>query len=126
MPGPLARLLKPLAALVLIAWLALGLAPGAAFAARDTNSYDGNIYALYAGNGSLVPPRSSLAQAMADQRPAVVIYYLDDDAASKQFAAVVSELQRLWNRNIELIPLVTDPLQNRAATRPSALGSAPV
>ena len=66
-----------------------------------------------------MPPRSSLAQAMADQRPAVVIYYLDDDAASKQFAAVVSELQRLWNRNIELIPLVTDPLQNRADTGPS-------
>ena len=65
MPGLLARLLKPLAALVLSALLALGLAPGAAEAARDTNSYDGNIYALYAGNGSLVPPRSTLADAMA-------------------------------------------------------------
>ena len=60
MPGPLARLLKPLAALVLFAWLALGLAPDAALAARDTNSYDGNIYALYAGNGSLVPPPQHL------------------------------------------------------------------
>ena len=27
-------------------------------AARDTDSYDGNIFALYAGNGSLVPLRS--------------------------------------------------------------------
>ena len=43
MPGLLARLLKPLAALVLSALLALGLAPAAAQAARDTNSYDGNI-----------------------------------------------------------------------------------
>ncbi|MEB3202387.1 MAG: thylakoid membrane photosystem I accumulation factor [Synechococcus sp.] len=103
--------------LVLIVIFKLAVYP--AQASLTSNSYDGNIYALYAGNGSLVPPRSSLAQAMADQRPAVVIYYLDDDAASKQFAAVVSELQRLWNRNIELIPLVTDPLQNRAETGPN-------
>ncbi len=88
-------------------------------AALTTNSYDGNIYALYAGNGSLVPPRSSLAQALADHRPAAVIYYLDDDAASKQFSPVVSELQRLWGNSIDLIPLVTDPLQNRPATGPS-------
>ena len=103
--------------LVLIVIFKLAVYP--AQAALTSNSYDGNIYALYAGNGSLVPPRSSLAQAFRDQRPAVVVYYLDDDAASKQFAAVVSELQRLWNRNIELIPLVTDPLQNRADTGPS-------
>lgn len=97
--------------------LALGLvglvSAGAAQASLTSNSYDGNIYALYAGNGSLVPPRSSLAQALADHRPAVVVYYLDDDAASKQFSAVVSELQRVWTNSIELIPLVTDPLQNR-------------
>ena len=112
MPGRLARLLLSLL-------LALTLLPAAACAARDTNSYDGNIYALYAGNGSLVPPRSSLAKALEDHRTTVVVYYLDDDAASKQFSAVVSELQRVWLNNIELIPLVTDPLQNRADTGPS-------
>ena len=89
----------------------LGLAPARAQASLTNNNYDGNIYALYAGNGSLVPPRSSLEQALAEQRPAVVIYYLDDDTASKQFAPVVSELQRLWGNNVELIPLVTDPLR---------------
>ena len=113
------QLLSQVLVLLLMLGLGLGLGAGQVQASLTSNSYDGNIYALYAGNGSLVPPRSSLAQAMADQRPAVVIYYLDDDAASKQFAAVVSELQRLWNRNIELIPLVTDPLQNRADTGPS-------
>jgi hypothetical protein len=104
-------------AAALVVLLAMGgmllLQPGASEAALTTNTYDGNIYALYAGNGSLVPPRSSLAQAWAEHRPAVVVYYLDDDAASKQFAPVVSELQRLWGNRIELIPLVTDPLQNR-------------
>jgi hypothetical protein len=91
----------------------------AAQASLTSNSYDGNIYALYAGNGSLVPPRSTLAQALSDHRTTVVVYYLDDDAASKQFSAVVSELQRVWLNSIELIPLVTDPLQNRADTGPT-------
>jgi hypothetical protein len=97
----------------------LGLAPAIAQASLTTNSYDGNIYALYAGNGSLVPPRSSLERALAEHRPAVVVYYLDDDTSSKQFAPVVSELQRLWGNSIELIPLVTDPLQNRPDQGPA-------
>jgi len=109
---------------VLLATALLGLMPtAAAQASLTSNSYDGNIYALYAGNGSLVPPRSSLAQALADRRPAVLVFYLDDDAASKQFSAVVSELQRLWNSHIELIPLVTDPLQNRTDSGPGDPGS---
>jgi hypothetical protein len=91
------------------------LVPGAApaWAGLDDDRYDGNIFALYAGNGSLVPPRSTLAEARADGRVAVVIYYLDDSSVSKRFAPVVSELQRQWGNSIELIPLVTDPLQNR-------------
>jgi hypothetical protein len=96
----------------------LGAAP-AALASLTNNNYDGNIYALYAGNGSLVPPRSTLEQALADQRPAVIVYYLDDDASSKQFSPVVSELQRLWGNSVELIPLVTDPLQNRSEEGPA-------
>lgn len=99
--------------LMLMLGLGLGLGVTPAQAALTTNSYDGNIYALYAGNGSLVPPRGTLEQAMAQHRPAVVVYYLDDAAASKQFAPVVSELQRLWGNKVELIPLTTDPLQNR-------------
>ncbi len=112
------RLMRPLALVVLLMGL-LGLVPASAQASLTNNNYDGNIYALYAGNGSLVPPRSTLEQALGERRPAVVIYYLDDDTASKQFAPVVSELQRLWGNNIELIPLVTDPLQNRPDQGPT-------
>ena len=85
-------------------------------ASLTNNNYDGNIYALYAGNGSLVPPRSTLVQALDAHRTAVVVYYLDDASASKRFAAVVSELQRVWGNSIELIPVATDPLQNRRDT----------
>jgi len=114
-PAPLLHRLFGLVLLVLIA--AAGVSP--ALAALTTNSYDGNIYALYAGNGSLVPPRSSLEQAMADHRAAVVVYYLDDSADSKQFSPVLNELQRLWGRSVELIPLTTDALQNRPETGPT-------
>jgi hypothetical protein len=102
------------AVLPVVLTLALILCGGSpAQASLTDNTYDGNIYALYAGNGSLVPPSSTLAQALRQHRPTVLVFYLDDDAASKQFSPVVSELQRLWGNNIELIPLVTDPLQNR-------------
>ena len=123
MPAPLARMLQSTAALALsalmVVMLVFGLNPSAAHAARDTNSYDGNIYALYAGNGSLVPPRSTLADAMAEHRPIVLGFFLDDSAASKQYAVVFNELQRLWGRSAELILLSTDPLQNRETHGPT-------
>ena len=104
------RTLGVLAALLLL--LAVGLGFGsAAEASLDNDRYDGNIFSLYAGNGSLVPPRSSLALALEQHRVAVVVYYLDDSSVSKRFAPVVSELQRLWGNSVELIPLVTDPLR---------------
>jgi hypothetical protein len=89
------------------------LLPGAspAWAGLDDDRYDGNIFALYAGNGTL-------AEARAEGRVAVVVYYLDDSSVSKRFAPVVSELQRQWGNSIELIPLVTDPLQDRKAAGP--------
>lgn len=116
------RPLRPLLALISVCWLWIAgfaaLAPPAQASLAD-DRYDGNIFALYAGNGSLVPPASNLARAMADHRVAVVIYYLDDSSVSKRFAPVVSELQRIWGNRIDLIPLVTDPLQNRPSTGPT-------
>jgi hypothetical protein len=119
LPAPSFRFPRPSArigawlGLLLLAFSLLGPAPSAVWAALDNDRYDGNIFALYAGNGSLVPPRSSLAQALAEQRVTVLVFYLDDSAVSKRFAAVVSELQRVWGQTVELMPLVTDPLQNR-------------
>ena len=85
-------------------------------AVLNDDNYDGNIYALYAGNGSLVPPANTLEDTLADQRTAVIVYYLDDSAVSKRFAPVVSELQRLWGRGIDLLPLTIAPLQGRQPT----------
>ncbi|MEB3157839.1 MAG: thylakoid membrane photosystem I accumulation factor [Synechococcus sp.] len=87
-------------------------------ASLTSDSYDGNIYALYAGNGSLVPPATSLRDSQAAGRTTILVFYLDDSSTSKAFAPVVSELQRLWGRAVDLMPLTTDALQGREAEGP--------
>ena len=83
-------------------------------AIRETDSYDGNIFALYAGNGSLVPPAVTLAESQQAGRTSVIVYHLDDSRTSKAFSPSVSELQRLWGNSVDLLPLTTDALQGRA------------
>ena len=83
-----------------------------AHSARDTNSYDGNIYPIYAGNGSLVPPPSTLTESLKNERTSILVFYLDDSATSKQFAPVVSGIKLLWSSSIDLIPLSIDEIDN--------------
>jgi len=82
------------------------------YSARDTNSYDGNIFPIYAGNGSLVPPPSTLSESLKNGRTSVLVFYLDDSSTSKQFAPVVSGIKLLWSSSIDLIPLSIDELDN--------------
>ena len=110
--------MAPLVSALIGLCLSLFLLVSPVAAARDSNSYDGNIYALYAGNGSLVPPAGTLADALKGGRSSVLVFYLDDSADCKRFAPVVSELQRLWLSNIELLPLNIDPLQGRPPNGP--------
>jgi len=103
----------------IVAVLALMLIALPAQAIRETDSYDGNIFALYAGNGSLVPPAVSLADSQQAGRTSVIVYYLDDSRTSKAFSPAVSELQRLWGNSVDLLPLTTDALQGRATNERS-------
>ena len=82
------------------------------YSARDTNSYDGNIFPIYAGNGSLVPPPSTLSESLKNKRTSVLVFYLDDSATSKQFAPVVSGIKLLWSSSVDLIPLSIDEIDN--------------
>ena len=101
--------MRPLQALF-AALLTLVLALAApAQAARDTNSYDGNIFALYAGDGALVPPSVSLADALAAERPVLLAFFLDDSAASKAFAPLLSDLSGRWGKVVDLIALPSEP-----------------
>ena len=100
----------------IVAVLALVLIASPAQAIRETDSYDGNIFALYAGNGSLVPPAVTLADSQQAGRTRVIVYYLDDSRTSKAFSPAVSELQRLWGNSVDLLPLTTDALQGRSTS----------
>ena len=90
----------------------LTLSVNPVYSARDTNSYDGNIYPIYAGNGSLVPPQSTLSESLKNERTSVLVFYLDDSATSKQFAPVVSGIKLLWSSSVDLIPISIDEIDN--------------
>ena len=79
-------------------------------AGMNDDRYDGNIFALYAGNGSLVPPKSSLENSLKSNRVAIVLFYLDDSRDSKAFAPVYSQLQLAYGRAASLIPVLVDSL----------------
>ncbi len=79
-------------------------------AAINDDRFDGNIFVLYAGNGSLVPPRFGLADSLRTKKPAVLVFYLDDSKDCKQFAGVVSQLQADYGRAASLIPISVDSL----------------
>ncbi len=81
-------------------------------AARNDNKFDGNIFPIYAGNGSIVPPKTTLKNSLNNKRTSVLFFYLDDSSDSKAMAPVISGLDLLWRENIDIIALTTDELQN--------------
>ena len=85
-------------------------------AAKDTNSYDGNIFPIYAGNGALVPPQTTLKESLKDKRLSVLFFYLDDSSDSKAMAPIISGLDLIWRSNIDIIALTTDELQDKDIT----------
>ena len=103
---------------ILSLFITLSLFLPNAYAARDTDSYDGNIFPIYAANGSLVPPPTRLSESLDNNRTAVIIFYLDDSATSKAFAPVVSGLKLLWTSSIDLLPITTDELQREKKDDP--------
>ena len=116
---PLLSIMRPVLRSLIAVGLSLLLLASPSEAARDTDRYDGNIFALYAGNGSLVPPPTTLKDALENERTSVIVFYLDDSSNSKIFSPVVSELQRLWGRELDLLPLTTDAFQGNDSQDPS-------
>jgi hypothetical protein len=100
-------------------WLA-GLAP--AWAGLTDDNYDGNIFALYAGNGALVPPRVTLEASLKLGKPAIVVFYVDDSRDCKQFATVVSRLEAYYGRVANFIPIMADSVPLNADLPPTDPG----
>jgi hypothetical protein len=81
-----------------------------AMAGINDDRYEGNIFILYAGNGSLVPPKVTLKQSLKKEIPAILVYYVDDSSDCKQYSLVVSRLQEFYGRAANIIPVSIDSL----------------
>ena len=89
-----------------------------AIAGIDDDKYEGNIYILYAGNGSLVPPRIDLKESLKRETPAILVYCIDDSSDCKKYSIVVSRLQEFYGRAANIIPVSIDSLAlNKKYTR---------
>ncbi len=81
-----------------------------AIAGLNDDRYEGDIFTLYAGNGSLVPPKVTLEQSLARKRPTILIFYVDDNSDSKKYSTVVSQLQAFYGRAADIIALRVDAI----------------
>ena len=94
--------------IALITMLSICVTP--AWAGMNDDRYDGNIFVLYAGNGSLVPARLTLKETRDREIPAMIVFYADDSSDSKQFAATVSEVQSFYEKVVSIIPVAIDSI----------------
>ncbi len=96
--------------------------PEASAGLKD-DRFDGNIYALYGGNGSLVPPKVTLEQALGNQEKGILlVFYVDDSQDSKQYATVVSQLQSFYGRSTDILPIMVDSIPVKAKYLPTEPG----
>lgn len=86
--------------------LLMGVSP--ALAGLKDDRYDGEIFTLYAGNGSLVPPKFTLAEALKRDRPTLLVLYIDDNNDCKAYSAVVSQVQAYYGKAADLLPVRVD------------------
>nr|WP_199315511.1 thylakoid membrane photosystem I accumulation factor [Planktothrix sp. FACHB-1355] len=93
---------------VLSCLLLIGTPP--ALAGINDDYFEGNVFVLYGGNGSLVPPKVTLAQSLQADKPTLLVFYVDDSKDCKQYAVVVSRLQAFYGRAADFIPVSVDSI----------------
>lgn len=92
-------------------WFSMSIAvPSMAHATLMDDHFDGNVFALYAGNGSIVPPRVTLAESLKGDRPTLLTFYIEDSSDCKQFSNIVSQLQAYYGKVVEFIPINVDSI----------------
>ncbi len=106
--------------LVLGCLFLLGMPP--ALAGLNDDHFDGNIFVLYSGNGSLVPPKVPLAAALAAHKPALLVFYVDDSSDCKKYAAVVSRLQSFYGRSADFLAINVDTMLLKSSYAPTEPG----
>ena len=82
-----------------------------AYGVVNDDRFDGNIFVLYGGNGSLVPPKVTLEQSLQElNRPALLLFYVDDSADCKRVTPLMNQVQLYYGKLISLIPVNVDSL----------------
>lgn len=82
------------------------------FAGVGDDRFDGNIFVLYGGNGSLVPPKVTLEQSLQElNRPALLLFYVDDSSDCKRVTPLMNQVQLYYGKLVSLIPVNVDSLQ---------------
>ncbi|NEQ40974.1 MAG: thioredoxin family protein [Okeania sp. SIO3I5] len=106
------RIFLSLLSFLLAIFFLLLIATPTALASLNDDKFDGNIFALYAGNGAIVPAKVTLKESLKNSRPALLVFFLDDSKDCKQFSIVVSQLQEFYGRAADFIPVNVDTIIN--------------
>jgi hypothetical protein len=106
----------------LVMVLCLSLNPAPAFAGLTDDRFDGNIFPLYAGNGSLAPAKVTLAEAFTRKRPALLFFYVDDSSDCKAFSQTISRLHGFYGWAADFIPVSIDRIPLKDHYEPTEPG----
>jgi peroxiredoxin len=90
-----------------------------ALASINDDRYEGNIFILFGGNGSLIPPRMDLATSLKRGKPAILVFYVDDSSDCKQFSGLVSRVQEFYGKAASIIPVSVDSFVEQAQYSPN-------
>ena len=105
--------LRRLFSVVCIGLIFVGVAMGGdrpAWASFDDDRFDGNIFALYAGNGSVIPPKVTFKNSLESDKPTLLTLYTEDSRDCKEFASVVSQLQAYYGKVSDIIAISADTI----------------
>ncbi len=111
-----------IAACLIVMIMGLLLTTPAAWATLTDDHFDGNIFPLYAGNGSLVPPRVTLVESFQHDRPTLLVFYVDDSKDCKRYVSVVSQLDAFYGRAANFIPVLADSIPSKPSYTPMEPG----
>ncbi|WP_341525049.1 thylakoid membrane photosystem I accumulation factor [Nostoc sp. UHCC 0302] len=114
------RLLSKCLLILVVCLFVIGMQPASAGIKDDV--YEGNIFVVFAGNGSLVPAKQTLAQALEQHRPTMLAFYVDDSSDCKKYAIVISRVQEFYGRAVEIIPVNVDTILPKQTYKPTEPG----
>jgi hypothetical protein len=107
-------------ALSLLVWVSSLTSPAVALLTDDR--FDGEIFALYAGNGSMVPPKNDLADGIKQKKATVLVFYVDDSKDCKRFTPAISNLQGLYTEVTNFMPVRVDSIPSKSTYDPMEPG----